>query len=413
MTDSVHSFLTGRHKALLISGAIIVLAGAMALVLLRPGSACQGVFEQTAPRLEANIELIKNKGGFAISQEKVQELSDGAQKVGLHLKTCCSVLEGGKLNPDQFQQCVARASAYEKQVADVAQQVETAAAAKQQGETAIVQQQASQIARTLQIAASEVVAFEQQVTRLAPAPAPTPDTSSNRAGMELEPNNTKNDATVLPPDSEMKGEISGTSDSDHFKFTSAKPVRDSVIVKLENRSETLRPSLTLFGPNKAELKDAYNNTRGANTSLAFTAEPGQAYFIKVNPFGTQGAYTVRATHQNAYDRYEPNDNPVRDAPTPITVGKSIDASILDSRDDDWYVLNAAPGSRLQLLFENRSTTLRPSVVVYNARRSKIHNPYDNTEGASLNFSFDTTPGSAYYFQVSPFGTYGAYRLTLN
>lgn len=411
MNSANPSSLTGRHKAILIGGALIVLAGAAALVLLRPGSACQGVFEQTAPRLEANIELIKNKGGFAVSQEKVQELTDGAQKVGLHLKTCCSVLEGGTLNPEQFQQCVERASAYEKQIADVAQQVDVAATARQQGNTAVVQEQIGRISQTLHSAAGSVAAFGQQVAQLAPAAdAPPPGT---RGESEGEPNDTKDSATALRINTRVNGEIARTDDNDHYRFSPGRPVRDRVIVRLENRSETLRPYLTLFGQDKAELQEAYNGTPGANTELAFTAEPGQQYFLRVKPYGTTGAYTLSVTPQNAHDRFEPNDDPTRHAPTPITPGRSVDANILDTQDDDWYVLKAAPGSRVRLQLENRSATLRPSVIVYNAQRSSLHNPYDGTPGASLDFSFDSTPGATYFFKVTPYGTQGDYRLTLN
>lgn len=417
MSDTEASFLSGRHKAILIGGVIVVLAITAALVLLRPGSPCQGVFEQTAPRLEANIELIKNKGGFAVSQEKVQELTEGAQKVGLHLKTCCSVLEGGKLNPGQFQQCIERASAYEKQVADVAQQVDAAIVADQQGNAASVQRQVAQITQALRNASDEVTAFEQQIAQLAPASAPAspvpPAPSGPGGGTEGEPNDTKNSAAELRINTRVNGEIASTEDSDHFKFSSGKPVRDRVIAKLENRSETLRPHLTLFGPDKAQMQEAYNGTPGADTELAFIAEPSQVYILKVNPYGTVGAYTLSVVPQNAFDRFEPNDDPARHPPTPITPGNSIDANILDAQDDDWYVLKAAPGNTLRLKLENRSTTLRPSVIVYNAHRSQLHNPYDGTPGASLDFSFDTSPGATYYFRVSPYGTHGAYRLTLN
>lgn len=415
MNEATPPSLTGRHKAFLIGGLIVALAGAAAIVLLRPGaSSCQGIFEQTAPRLEANIELIRNKGGFAVSQEKVQELTDGAQKVGLHLKTCCSVLEGGKLNPGQFQQCVERASAYEKHIAEVAQQVDTAATARQQGNTAIAQQQSLRIAQTLQSATSEVAAFERQITQLAPAPVPAAvSTPGAGGGTEREPNDTKDSATELRINTRLNGEIARTDDSDHFKFTSGKPVRDRVIVKLENRSETLRPSITLFGPDKAQLQNVYNGTPGADAELSFTAEPGKQYFLRADPYGTTGVYTLSVAAQNAHDAFEPNDDPAHHTPTPLTAGKSIDAGILDARDDDWYVLKAAPGSKLRLRLENRSTTLRPSVLVYNAQRSLLHDPYDGTPGASLDFSFDSTPGMTYFFRVSPYGTHGAYRVTVN
>ena len=401
-----------RHKTLLIGIGMLLLAGGAALVLLRPGpSSCQGVFEQTAPRLEANIELIKNKGGFAVSQEKVQELTEGAQKVGLHLKTCCAVLDGGKLNPDQFQQCVARASDYERKIAETARQVDVAATAQAQGEVAVVQQQRAQIEQTLQSAASEVSALGRQVAQLAPV-ASAQAAPPARSGAESEPNNTKATAVELPVNAPVEGDVSTTEDSDHFVFTSGAKVRDRVIVRLQNRSDTLRPYLKLFGPDKAAIKEAYSGTAGADTDLVFTAEPGARYYVEVNPYGTTGQYTLTALPQSAHDRHEPNDDPIRDPPTPLTAGEGIDANILDDQDTDWYRIAAAPGQSRRVTLENRSNTLRPNVVVYNAQRSQLKEGYDGTVGASLDFSVDVPAGEACYVQVKPYGTSGDYRLTV-
>lgn len=411
MTDPSPA-MSGPVKAILIGLGIVALAGGAALVLLKPGaSSCQGVFEQTAPRLEANIELIKNKGGFAVSQEKVQELTEGAQKVGLHLKTCCSVLEGGKLNPDQFQQCIARASEYDRQIAETARQVDVAATAQAQGQTAVVEQQKTQIASSLTSAASEVTALGRQVAQLTPKPSSQSDATS-RSGSEGEPNDSKASAADLAINTPTAGEIASTEDSDNFKFMSGASVRDRVIVRLENRSDTLRPYLKVFGPDKAALQEAYSGTAGADTELAFTAQPGKRYFVEVNPYGTSGQYTLSVLPQGAHDRFEPNDDPTRDPPTPITIGQSIEANILDDQDNDWYRLDAAPGKSLRVTLENRSATLRPNVVSYNAQRSELLDRYDGTPGASLDFSFDTTTGEAYYFQVKPYGTAGSYRMTL-
>jgi hypothetical protein len=410
--NGTRSHMSGRTKALLIGGGMALLAGGGALVLLRPGySSCQGIFEQTAPRLEANIELIKSKGGLAVSQETVQELTEGAQKVGLHLKTCCGVLEGGKLNPDQFQQCVARASEYDRKIAETAHQVDAAAAAQARGQTAVVEQQRAQIEQNLQSAASEVSALGRQVAQLSPVPAAQAAPPS-RQGTEGEPNDNKASAADLATDTPTEGEVSSTEDSDNFAFTSGARVRDRVVVRLQNRSDTLRPYLKLFGPDKAVITEAYSGTAGADTQLAFTAEPGERYYVEVNPYGTSGQYTLSALPQGAFDRFEPNDDPIRDTPTALTVGEGVDASILDDKDDDWYRLAAAPGQSLQVTLENRSTTLRPNVVVYNAQRSQIKEGYDGTTGASLDFSVDVAPGEAYYLQVKPYGTFGDYRLTV-
>ncbi len=413
MTDPApSSAMSGRLKAILIGLGIVVLAGGAALVLLKPGaSSCQGVFEQTAPRLEANIELIKNKGGFAVSQEKVQELTEGAQKVGLHLKTCCSVLEGGKLNPDQFQQCIARASEYDRQIAETARQVDVAATAQAQGQTAVVEQQKTQIASSLKSAAGAVTALGRQVAQLDPK-SPDQPADPTRSGSEGEPNDSKASAADLAINTPTDGEIATTEDSDNFKFTSGASVRDRVVIKLENRSDTLRPYLKVFGPDKAALQEAYSTTAGADTELAFTAQPGKRYFVEVNPYGTSGKYTLSALPQAAYDRFEPNDDPIHDPPTPIAVGESIDANILDEQDNDWYRLAAAPGASLRVTLENRSATLRPDVVVYNAQRSAVENRSDSTVGASLDFSVTTSPGEAYFIQVKPFSTAGDYRLTV-
>jgi len=414
MTDPAPSrAMSGRLQAMLIGLGIVVLAGGAALVLLKPGrSSCQGVFEQTAPRLEANIELIKNKGGFAVSQQKVQELTEGAQKVGLHLKTCCSVLEGGKLNPDQFQQCLARASEYDRQIAETARQVDVAATAQAQGQTAVVEQQKTQIASSLKSAAGEVMALGRQVAQLDPNSSDAPQAPA-RSGSEGEPNDSKASAAELAINTPTDGEIASTEDSDNFTFTSGARVRDRVIVRLQNRSDTLSPYIKLFGPDKAAIAESFSGTHGADTELAFTAEPGKRYYVEVNPYGSTGQYTLSVLPQAAYDRFEPNDDPIRDTPTPITVGDSIDAGILDDLDNDWYRLAAAPGQSLGITLENRSTTLRPYVVVYNAQRSQIETRYDGTPGASLDFSVDTTAGSTYYLQVKPFSSgAGDYRLAL-
>jgi hypothetical protein len=401
-------------NAVLIGLGILVLAGAGALVLLRPGgSSCQAIFEQTAPRLEANMELIRTKGGVAISHATVQELAEGAQKVGLHLKTCCTVLEGGKVSPDQFQQCVAHASEYDRKIAATARLVEAASTAALQGATALVEQQKVEIAGTVAAASGQVAALGEQVARLdpgaTPQPAPTPPAAPG--GVEREPNDSKSSAADLGIRAPTQGEIATPEDLDVFVFTPGVQVRDRVILRLENRSDTLRPYLKVFGPDKGVITEAYNGTPGADTDLEFTAAPGLRYFVEVNPYGTAGRYVLSVLPQSAHDRFEPNDDPIRDRPTPIEIGSSVDASILDTEDDDWYAVK--PGSaKLQVALENHSTTLRPNVVVYNARRSQLHDQYDGTPGASLDFGVDVTPGDTYYLQVKPYGTAGGYRLTV-
>ena len=91
---------------------IIVAATAVSLVIIYfvyqglVRSKCDSIFEQTANRLSGNLEFIKIKGELVLGREKVQELTEGSQKVALHLKTCCIAQQAGTLNADQFQVCM-------------------------------------------------------------------------------------------------------------------------------------------------------------------------------------------------------------------------------------------------------------------------------------------------------------------
>ncbi len=160
--------ISSGHKTLLIGLAVVALIGVGVLTVLWPRTSCEGILAQTAPKLEANLEVIRSKGAIAISHEKIQDLSESAQKVGLHLKACCSVLEGGKLKAEEFQQCIEKASAYDRQIALVALQVAEAAEAKEQGVTEVMQDKAASINQAIQIATSDAEKLAQQVAQISP-----------------------------------------------------------------------------------------------------------------------------------------------------------------------------------------------------------------------------------------------------
>ena len=161
-----HRSSSFRQRALLVGVAVAGLAALSALVILWPRGSCDGIFRQTAPKLEAHLEIIKQKGALAVSQEQIQVLSESAQKVGLHLKTCCSVLDGGKLAPEQFQQCIDKASIYDRQIALVAQQVAEIAEAREKGATDLVQDKITRINETIKTTTSDAESFGRQVAQI-------------------------------------------------------------------------------------------------------------------------------------------------------------------------------------------------------------------------------------------------------
>lgn len=163
-----------RHKSILIGIGVASLIALSVLVIFWPRGSCEEIFKQTAPKLEAHLEIIKQKGALAVGHEQVQELSESAQKVGLHLKTCCSVLDGGKLGPEQFQQCIDKASAYDQQIALVARQLTEAAEAKEKGASEVLQEKIASIDQAIETATRDAAAFAHEVKEIEP-PTPRPN----------------------------------------------------------------------------------------------------------------------------------------------------------------------------------------------------------------------------------------------
>ena len=175
MVDKKSNFISS--KTLLIGIALFGLIGLAVLLLWR--SPCDDIFAQTAPELKVNLKFIENEGSVAVSRETIQELSESAQKVGLHLKTCCSVLERGKVDPEQFQQCIDTASAYDRKIALVAHQVKEVTEAKEMGAKQISQEKIESIKQAIQTATAEAENFSQVKLHPQP-PKPTPVTPSMR-----------------------------------------------------------------------------------------------------------------------------------------------------------------------------------------------------------------------------------------
>ena len=418
MSESVEKTqTTAKHRALLLGAVIIGIAIVAGLIVLRPRSGCDGIFEQTAPRLEANLEIIRSKGMLAVGQEKIQELTESAQKVGLHLKTCCSVLAGGKLNPSQFQQCIDKAAGYEQQVAKVAQQVNAA----ENTATADSQPVSSQVRTAIASAISEATRgaenLARQVTQLQPASAAVaaaPATSA-QPGHEAEPNNNPASANPLAPGAQIDGVIEKDGDADYYKVSASKPVRDLVEVSLENLSETLPPKLTLYDQNKSKLgNEYYDYTPGANLTFSYTAEVGGTNYVRVSDVtNAGGAYRLHLRYWDAADAQEPNDTAAQ--ATDISLDKSVSGSILDSLDQDWYRFTASSAA-LHIRMDNDSTRLAPNLIIYDENRSRLDNPYNGTPGASIDYNLKATPGKIYYIQVAPYGDTsipGKYRISVN
>ncbi len=125
----------------------VVVTGVLAIIGLfvysnRPAP-CDSIFEQTVPKLSSSIQFIRTHGELVIGSEKVQELTENSQRVGILCKTCCIANQSGKINAEQFQICLDTTKQYQAQVVQVADTIDQASAAKARGDTQTADQKAS------------------------------------------------------------------------------------------------------------------------------------------------------------------------------------------------------------------------------------------------------------------------------
>jgi hypothetical protein len=374
-------------------------------------SKCDSIFEQTADRLRGNLEFIKIKGELALGREKVQELAEASQKVALHLKSCCIAQQSRMLSAEQFQVCMSGAKDYETQIVQVATKIKEANAAEEQQKPELAKQKTEEARE----AASKAAGTEKTLAKTTEAlPASTPVND----GAEQEPNNTIPQANTAEMGASIAGEINPADDVDFFKFQyrDAKKRRDIVVVRLENRSTTLQPSLCLYNEDKSLARDwSAANAAGANLEFSFSVEPGKTYFLGVGSYGNHsaGAYTLSVLPQKAYDQYEPNDDAF--TATPLAVGQTIEANIMDGRDVDFYRLAGVKEKNFTVHLENLSSELQPSIRVLNSDKSVARDwSAANAPGADLTLSIASEPRADYFVEVGSYGSNsaGPYKLTV-
>jgi hypothetical protein len=235
-------------------------------------------------------------------------------------------------------------------------------------------------------------------------------------GEEHEPNNDFNHANEVAVGDKITAAIADSADLDfyHFKIQTPKGQRDIFQASFENGGLTLRPGLVLFNENHGTINDqCYSHEALARIDCAFAAKSGDTFFVKVAGVdGTSGAYRFVVTPLRRYDTFEPNDDFTQ--ATPLSENTTVDANIMDGSDVDFYEWKAGRTGQLTVKFENRSTTLRPGLVLYDGNHGTItDNCYSHEALASVECPLAAQAGSSYYVKVSGVdGTSGAYTLTV-
>jgi hypothetical protein len=161
---------------LIVSASVVVIVVAY-LIYDRSRLACDGIFDQTAAHVSAKISALQTAADVTIGREQVQALSDGSQKVALHLKACCVAQIDGHISPAQLQTCIDGAKTYEASVVQAAAALQEAQAAHQQGNNQLAQERSAQAAQSVGAATTAAQQLGQVAADVTQPPASSPSSS--------------------------------------------------------------------------------------------------------------------------------------------------------------------------------------------------------------------------------------------
>ncbi len=433
---------SAMHHRLLPLVAVFVVLAMMAAgyftydIVAAQMTPCETIFRQTSVNLSTKISFLKTEGEIEVGRKPLAELDERAQMAALNLKTCCTVLDAGKLDPEQFLQCKAKVRNYEDRIENIVAVVQrimktrSSPAPLVTGSTnpsinpASTQPSLPRAARqSIQsdVAAAKQIsrAFNKEIVDVRKAQAvetlkALPPRHVDVAAQEKEPNNDILSTNVVKLGQWITASIGTGKDADFFAFTTPPTHRDWINIEIENRSTSLEPRIQLFSDRKSLLGQRYDTTAGANLTHGFIAAPKTRYLARVSNYygNSTGVYLLRVVATKAYDTYEPNDSIL--AAKPITAGQPVSASIMDKGDIDYFeVATTKQAKQLTISVRNASTTLRPRFLLFDENKSQIGNIYNTTAGGNISRSFKVQPEWRYYIAVSDYyqGAAGKYVLT--
>lgn len=393
---------------------------------------CESIFRQTAVALSTKIKFLKAEGELAIGRDKMAELSERAQMTALGLKTCCTALDAGRLDPEQFLQCKAKARGYEARIEDIVAAVSQAAPAAAEPTQAKANQTSKskttntapapvnpQVNDKVNAAITISRELNQQVTKVRKQQVlenldAIPPQHVDVSAQESEPNDTLLATNKLTLGAWVTGSIGASGDADYYSFSAPGPSRDWLTIEFQNRSAELEPQLKLFDEEKTQFAQPYKTSAGADLKYSFVAVPGSTYSFRVsNYYGkSKGVYLLRVQPVKAYDDFEPNDS-ILEAKT-FSQGKSIGAKIMDKNDVDHFKLSGVKVSKsLVVKLQNKSSGLHPSVTAFDQNKNVIKTAYRTTPGADVDLRIPVQAEQDIFIKVEDYykNGLGEYQLT--
>jgi hypothetical protein len=402
-------------RTLIISVTFLLLAVAYLVVDFASKSSCEGIFQQTEQKLQADIEILKAKGGLFMGSEKIQDLTERSQITALNFKGCCIAADNGLIDKAQFLECKNNLSTYESQVASIVRVVEQVGADQPNELSPAVQMKREEVDTLFTKTVISADRIEEIAKEIGKSPIPGPGSKGDAdrgppVSAETEPNNDFFTANEIEIGGRFRAEIQAQDDQDVFKFNNTSSLRDWARIRFENRSMTLAPDIFLYNAKKVQMSETYESSPGADQDVYFVVEVGQDYYVRVPFYQGVGKYELTMETLKSYDAHEPND--VAESATSIMLSEEVSANILDARDTDWYRFTAPRDGELRVVFRNESTTLAPDLFLYNANKAQLQEQYNSTPGADHSLVFTAQAGQDYFVRVPFYQGRGAYSLTI-
>lgn len=228
------------------------------------------------------------------------------------------------------------------------------------------------------------------------------------AQSESEPNDSFATADAVSFGSPVSGTLSPNNDLDYYQVQVSRAGILDIFVN--NIANNIDMDLFLYDANQVQLdRDLGGN--GENVGLVErVCTPGTYYILLTDNESSTTPYNLTVNF-DASDVYECNDS-FNDA-TPIAFGSTIQATIRDHGDEDYYRLDVTQAGVIQVLVNNVASNIDMDLFLYDGNQVQLDRDLgSNAENVGLAERV-CTPGTYYVLLTDDESSPTLYNLTVN
>lgn len=252
-------------------------------------------------------------------------------------------------------------------------------------------------------------ATQQTENEASSAVATTPTTSPESAGgpsSDDEPNDSREQATLIEPNVEYQAELSDRADVDFFVVEIPSGAAISLVMTATDTLEGT-PTAVVFTPDDSYLTDGTLGLDGLRIDQRMNTTSGGAYAIQVS--GGKGKYALQLLASLADDAGTGEDaSDAENRPTQVRTGVELEGDLGFLDTVDYYSFRVEPGSVFSVTLSGLDVEQRLRAVVYDNNLSYIDEVDVAVTGnsGSIRRILNSTTGGTYVVGVEGAGHYG-------